>query len=78
MIILQLILILFLIVITILIIALIIVRRITWKLKRTVRKTFGDERKNYYDTINTINNLYKNKKIKNNEGEYVEFEEIKP
>lgn len=76
--ILQIFLILFLVVVTILLIALIIVRRITWKLNRTIKKTFSSDSKTYNDNKNSINELYRRKKINSNEGEYVDFEEIKP
>lgn len=74
----NLILILFLVVITILLIALVLVRRIMWKVKRTVGKAFNTKERFYYEGSGTINTHYRKRKTINvNDGEYVDFEEIK-
>ncbi len=77
--ILQLLLIVFLVVITLLLVALIIVRRIMYRINRRVHKIFSSEQRQYDERENTINDLYrKEKRIQQNQGEYVDFEEIKP
>jgi len=74
----NLILILFLVVVTILLIALVLVRRIMWKVKRTVGKAFTSKERSYEDRSDTINTQYRKKgTIKVDDGEYVDFEEIK-
>lgn len=74
----NLILILFIVVVTILLIALVIVRRIMWKVKRTVGKVFTSNERYYEDRNDSINVHFKNKRIvKQDDGEYVDFEEIK-
>lgn len=74
----NLILILFLVVVTILLIALVLVRRVMWKVKRTVGKAFSSKERYYDDRKNTINTHYKKKNtIQSDDGEYIDFEEIK-
>lgn len=74
----NLILIVFLVVVTVLLIALVLVRRIMWKVKRTVGKAFTSKERYYYEQSDSINTHYRKKStILHNEGEYVDFEEIK-
>lgn len=74
----NLILVLFLVVVTILLIALVLVRRVMWKIKRTVGKAFSSKERYYDDKANTVNTHYKKKRtITLNDGEYIDFEEIK-
>ncbi len=75
---LQLILIVFLVVITLLLVALLIVRRITYKINKKYRTIFSSNERIYNDQKDTINDFYRKKqKINKDEGEYVDFEEIK-
>ena len=74
----NLILILFLVVVTILLIALVLVRRVMWKIKRTVGKAFSSKERYYDENANTVTAQYKKKNtINSDDGEYVDFEEIK-
>lgn len=74
----NLVLILFLVVVTILLIALVLVRRIMVKVKRTVGSAFSSKERHFDDRTNTVNEKYKKKStIRPNDGEYVDFEEIK-
>lgn len=74
----DLIIILFLVVVTILFIALVLVRRVMGKVKRTVESAFNSREYYYDDRTNTVNYQYKSKSsISPNDGEYVDFEEIK-
>lgn len=74
----NLILILFLVVVTILLIALVLVRRIMWKVKRTVGKAFNSNERFYNEDKDSINTHYRKQKTINvNDAEYIDFEEIK-
>lgn len=77
--ILQFILIIFLVVVVALFIVLILVRHMMWRINRKISKIFSSEKRTYTDSDSSINQYYKNKrKINYDDGEYVEFEEIKP
>jgi predicted Holliday junction resolvase-like endonuclease len=70
----------FILIITLLLLAWIIIRRITWKINRRINNIFNSHKTYYTENPNSINYRYKtkNKKIQPHEGEYVDFEEIKP
>lgn len=74
----NLIIIVFLVVVTILLIALVLIRRIMFKVKRTVGSAFTSKDRRYDDKTNTVNEQYKRKTtIHPNDGEYIDYEEIK-
>ncbi|MCX7863023.1 MAG: DUF4834 family protein [Bacteroidales bacterium] len=76
--ILQFILIIFLVVIVVLFIVLIFVRHMMWRLNQKAHKIFSSKKS--YDSYTTGYNeiLARKKKIKPDDGDYVDFEEIKP
>lgn len=77
--ILQFILIIFLVIVVALFIVLIFVRQMMWRINRRVSKIFSSEKRTYKDADSNINQYYKGKrKINPDDGEYVDFEEIKP
>ena len=77
--ILQFILIIFLVVVVALLVVLILVRHMMWRINRRINKIFSSEKRIYKDSDSNVNRYYKNKhKINSDEGEYVDFEEIKP
>lgn len=75
----NLILIVFLVVITFLIIALIIVRQIMWRINKGLSNVFSSHKKHSNENNKTtINDIYtKKNSVKPNQGEYIDFEEIK-